>query len=641
MSKGRVRDFQRLYAAILKDISMYYPDDQADWDMDKIHLSSLVDSRGLSVFTMDLPALGKILDKCLSSGSLVFHGEPLSRSSKRSSMVPRLFRGLWRRIIDDNGCLLLDVDPNTVVFLRTLLYASKKWDSACDPSYLYKEMRDYHETEASLPQPDPFWDSSGSDLDTVNLGTFGDMVDRPGNQQGLLFGADRVDAELLDSIQRVADQVSTALGIFDPHHARFRHGPGAVSDLRRGEYKYSFPTWSDRLEPLFPSSIFANANVRMGRDVHISNQEMSSVHIAVRKTMKGPRLIAKEPTCHQWCQQSIADFLQQGVKTGPLRFSIDFRRQSWSRSAALEGSRTGLLATIDLKSASDRLTTHVVQRMFRRNPGLLGHMVACRTRYLSNGIDKKLPSLIKLRKFSTQGSALTFPVQSYVFATICIGVGIYYHNYKKSRDQIARQVRVFGDDIIVPKEWVPLVRKALSLLYLRVNDTKTHTDGYFRESCGMDAWRGYDVTPPYITKLYQESRPSSLAATIDVANNFFLKGFWHTADVVMSTVPSWIRKSKIAVVARQSRVLGLISNTGSCFSNLSSRWNSDLQVREYRAIGVLTSNGSAIRNEGPENLLQFFTEKEFPTSILRKESEWETGVAPDPVSRKGYRWVHE
>ncbi|DAD51872.1 RNA-directed RNA polymerase [ssRNA phage Gerhypos.1_26] len=621
MSKGSVFDFLGLYRSILKDISVYFPDDQKEWDRDLSRLISLDRTRGISTFTMDLPALGKLLDKGLSEGRLELGGAAHSGPRYPNTIGPRLFWGLWSRLFDSSGCLIANIDPNVVLFLRTLLYVGKNYESECAPRYLYEAVKEFFDVEEDLPPPSSLWDGDGSNDIICSHVHLRDLVGDSSCQPLLFFGTGATDSSMLDTIQRTADIVSSSFGILNTEEMKFRHGPGAVSDLSRGEYKYSFPNWPPRLEALFPYDMAGSTSLEIGyTDAHVGagpgSYEPASVLIDVPKTMKGPRLIAKEPTAHQWIQQGVSDFLRQRVQRSYVGISIDFNSQEPSRDAALRASIDNDTITMDLKSASDRLSCAVVERLFRRNPTVLSAMIACRTRYIRNTIDKKSMGLLKLRKFSTQGSALTFPVQSICFYMFCVGVGKHLHP-TWSMERLSRQVRIFGDDIIIPKSWEPLVTLSLETMFLRVNQTKTHRNGNFRESCGMDAWRGHDVTPPHILSMPIESEPRSIASCIAVTNNLFLKGFWHAAAWLESRVPQKILK-RIPVVARSSGVFGLQSFSGGGIrKGFKTRWNESLQRDETRVLSVIAK--SRVMSTGAAtNLLQYFTEE--PPPYIKYES---------------------
>lgn len=622
-------DFLGLYSAMLDDIALYHPSDRVEWDRDITTLTHLYRTRGQSVFTIDLPALGKLLDRSLADQTLSLTGN-FSRRSRKGSTIPRLFQGLWSRLFDNLGCLKSDIDPNDVLFLRTLLYVGKNLEWDCAPRYLFEATKEYFDVEEDLPPSDPIWDTDGSALPS-DLGHLHDL-DR-GRAIGSLFEErDPSKVTLFDSIQRTADRIATEFGTFEPDSSRFRHGPGAVSDLPSGSYKYEFPAWSPRLEYVFPYDRYGLTSLGimdrlqpMGLEQHFT--EMHSELIDVPKTQKGPRLIAKEPTCHQWTQQCVRDFLYTRVAETFLGRSIKFDDQRHNQEGARLGSLGRGYSTLDLKSASDRLSTQLVQRVFRRNRTLLSAFIASRTRYLHNGIDKKSPELVKLRKFSTQGSALTFPVQSIVFLAICLGVGSYL-NPRARIEHLVREVRVFGDDLIVPDSWADLVKESLSRLFLKVNDSKSFCTGRFRESCGADMWDGYDVTPPHVTMRPERSNPRTVASCVAVSNNFFRKGFWRTAD--------WMRNQDIP------KNISVVSNSSGMFGfhtfmktpePTRKRWNKYLHVDEFRILTVIAKSSKRKSNTAGA-LLQFFTEE--PDPFI----DYESGIAQAGVPVFQHTWVN-
>ncbi|UJQ85557.1 MAG: putative replicase protein [Gulmivirus nemorishabitans] len=629
MSKSLAFDFIGLYSAILRDVQSVFPNDSVEWERDLHNLTRLYQNRGQAVFTIDLPALGKALDKSLSQGRLCLDGMNLSGSRYPGSKIPRLFWGLWSRLFDEEG-LKSDIDPNVVLFLRTLLCAGKKLKWECSPRYLFEATGEFYAIEKNMPPPSHYWDSDGDSSLRSRDDHLGDLLGESIGEG--MFRKERTPlVDMLASVQQAADRISTILGEFSPSEWKFRHGPGAVSDLRSGLYKYEFPEWSPRLDRLFPIDEYGLSTglgvmEKLGPDgLCVPSREGASKLIAVPKSQKGPRLIAAEPTCHQWVQQCIRDFVYTRVSKSVLGLSVRFNDQTANQELARSGSLSGDYATIDLKSASDRLSCHVVQRIFRRNPFLLDSMVACRTRWISNTIDSKQPSLHKLRKFSTQGSALTFPIQTLVFLAAAVGTGMYLEPKRKFKD-LLRDVRVFGDDIIVPTTWKEALVQVLTALGLVVNQTKTFSEGNFRESCGMDAWRGYDVTPPGVTTMPDKSDPVSVASNVAVSNNFFTKGFWHAADWLVDRLPK-----EIIVVGSRSGVFGLKSFAGAPIPS-RTRWNRELHRDDARAL-VVVAKATRARQDTASALLQFFTEEPEP------HIDYESGVAVAGVPVFKHAWV--
>lgn len=586
MPKGHVQYFTRLYGEIFKDILAYDPSLRLDLVRDMSRIISSCEVMGDRVFLEHLPNLGKHFDACLSSGRLVRSSLPFTKGVKNGSPIPRLFKGIWLRIFSLDGMLKQDIDPNYVLFLRQLLLMGKKTRKECPPSALYETTEAFYVDDVTLPDPNLDWDSSsGYKFDPSRVSLYNDRI--ADSDQFDLFGDGNgpLDTKLLATIQHVADIVSMSLGLLD--FEAFRHGPGAVADRLRGIEKFSFTRWSPRLEEQFP--ILGNALPLGSDDRSWDEWEIPSRLIAVPKTITGPRLIASEPSDHMFAQFSVMEALVERVRTTYLGKSIDFSSQEPSRQAALLGSLTGSTCTIDMKSASDRISLWLIERFFRKNEPLLRAFRACRTALVDLTIDKKLPKLHRLKKFTTQGSALTFPVQSIVFSTVAYAAGLHVRGLAPSERNVARiakEVRVFGDDIIVPKDWLETFRTMTSLIYLRVNDTKTHGSGYFRESCGMDAFMGHDVTPAYVREAECRAERSITASVLETSNNFFKKGWWNAARWIESTLPRTIRDNIPVrnVVGCSPCLISFSGNAGTVANK--RRWNHELQREEEWRISI-------------------------------------------------------
>jgi hypothetical protein len=639
-----------LYGGILADIAIEYRNDTQEWMRDKQHLRSIVATDGSKFFTMILPAAGKHFDRCLSTGTLLPYRLAHFRAWRKGGAIPRLFRALHSRVFDESGVLRSNPDSGAVAHLRQLFYAAKKVRQDCDEKAVYTTISSFWEVETNLRKPSLDWDGDslfGDSASHVNRGYQVSLrrasgapglrpTPRVGQQLEFLLSTLTEDNEsnesddkgvfdrLVNTTQQVADWLAYRIGRYEPLDHRPKHGPGAVADYPRGaKDKYLFPNWPAKLEAIFGVRDFAFANIsdslrseNQGRLNAISSHEPPAKLIAVPKTQKAPRLIASEPIAHQWCQQSVKDFLVRAVETSSLRNCINFFDQSPSQELALQGSRDGSLATIDLSEASDRLSCWLVERLFRANVGLLEAFHAVRTRWIVQRLDKKTPRHIKLRKFSTMGSALTFPVQSIVFAMVAMSVRIHRSGRPvnaASIDWASRQVRVFGDDIICPAEDFSLLCQALVGLGLKVNDSKSFAVGNFRESCGVDAFQGVDVTPGYVLELCPESTPESVASTIEVSNNLFRKGYWRASEWMLSTLSEQLVK-KLAVMPAGSGGLSLFSYCGRRVDHLRKRWNDSLQNWEFKYLST-RSRVKGYERQDSSTLLQYFVEHSFPDAL--------------------------
>jgi hypothetical protein len=250
-------------------------------------------------------------------------------------------------------------------------------------------------------------------------------------------------------------------------------------------------------------------------------------------------------------------------------------------------------------------------------------------------LTKEHPNRILLRKFSTQGSALTFPVQSIVFAILAVWA-LRLHDGKEGTldgiEESFREVTVFGDDIILPTRALSAIKLVLHEVGLKVNASKTFGGLNFRESCGCDAFKGYDVTPAYALRPYDAS-PSAIDAVVKASNNFFLKGYWHGAEAIALTIPAQERKL-LSIVGESDGSFGLTSYTGTDRSHLKGGWDHNLH-RTYSIALAVTSKVTKERGRGDADLVQYFTER--PST----EFQWQAGQVKRIRLRKGRVRVHD
>jgi hypothetical protein len=169
----------------------------------------------------------------------------------------------------------------------------------------------------------------------------------------------------------------------------------------------------------------------------------------------------------------------------------------------------------------------------------------------------------------------------------------------------AKRVRVFGDDIIVPTDVYPVLTSLLTTCQLKVNTSKSFDHGKFRESCGMDAYDGIDVTPAYVRQL-PGAAASSLVSIVKCSNNFHMKGMWHTAAAILKTVP-YEEVPKLLITTKDSGAFGLISFCGEATSHLKKRWNEALHRNEVQCLSV-QYRVERKRGRGHGDLLQYFHE---------------------------------
>lgn len=604
-----------LYRGLFEDIVVSFPKLRKDSDRDYKRLLSLVKTRGLRFVLEDLPSAGKLFDKSLAACHLSRFSIP-GFGLRRKSRIPRLFKGLWNMVFHDNGCIRLLPSRKAISFLRQLLLMFKGFLLPCPKKKEHESVAEFIDTDLQVRSPCLTWHSDRLDPGLASNLRFGDLERDSRVLPARGAEIDPAGDVSLEVLQQVADAICLGFQEFTPFEYKPKHGPGAVSE--GPIHKYRFPSWPDRLDTAFPIADLAFANydqwMRCITDedwiVSLTEDEPYSRLLCVPKTYKGPRLIAAEPTAHQWCQQILLRYLMKQVENGPLARCISFRDQSANARLARAASATGSHATIDLSSASDRISCWVIERLFRRSPSLLEGLFASRTRVVHQVIDKKQPEIVNLRKFSTMGSAVTFPVQSILFAIIAISATILTRGDRfvsmKGIASAAREVQVFGDDIIVPDYSWDWTMALLTTLGLKVNHDKTFGTGKFRESCGCDAYDGTDVTKVLIKRMPHESAPGSILSAIDSYRNLTLRGFESLARTLRSLTPQG-RRYPIPEVNVDSGLVGWAVFGEPDNSHIVDRWNPFLHRREHL---VIQAEKAVSRRDSDQetSLLQYFIE---------------------------------
>jgi hypothetical protein len=317
-----------------------------------------------------------------------------------------------------------------------------------------------------------------------------------------------------------------------------KHGPGAVADRLTSNGKYDQRAWPLRLQRSFPADEFMFSSQReYAERKHEVNFLEPGAEIPVRvitvpKTLKTPRVIAIEPTAMQYCQQALKRSLLSALKEDDfLSRIIGFDDQTPNQRMARSGSLSGDLATLDLSEASDRVSNQHVRALFEDWHHLHDAVQSCRSR------KAEVPGhgVIRLAKFASMGSALCFPVEAMVFTTL-IFLGIERElSSPLSRQQLIKlyggKVRVFGDDLIVPRDHVLSVVDELGTFGYRVNAGKSYWTGRFRESCGREYYDGHDVSIVKVRRILPTQRQDAngVISTVALRNLFYQDYEWATA----------------------------------------------------------------------------------------------------------------
>jgi len=599
--------------------------------LDAREIARRVDAEGISFLTKTLPAFGKAVDKALQGTEPLY----VPGFKKESGSELPLFMGtILQRIFDHDGLPLIKGDsivgdtedtsflsddhPNyrpldgcyraakldiakSLKLLRTLTYFNYKLEIPYEKKTEDSVINSFIRTEEELSNQE-----------------------FPPESEPLLQEAEHFMLNCLYGVPLSTDSIP-------------RHGPGAVATGERGGEKSNFSRTykANDFEWIFPKRRFFGLNAD-----HLKQQlaQMDVLTggtakvVLVPKDSRGPRLISCEPLEFQWLQQGLATQIVEHVEHHPLtRGHVNFTCQDINRELAMLGSSlykqfrptvikyrevrtneqggtvsravkrdvvTDDWVTLDMKDASDRVSLKLVVRLMRELHFFTA-MMACRSdaTILPDGRQ------VALKKFAPMGSALCFPVEAMIFYALAVAAVHRHTSY--SWLQCVARVYVYGDDIICDREVYPIIMRHLSRVGLVFNEQKCCVSGFFRESCGCDAYLGIDVTPIRLRKTWCHDGGLSaeeLVSYVSQSNALYAAGFVRAAEYIKCKVEA--RYGPLPYVQyeidihtdipsqqnkyRTSRVIGFKRHEVDQHRNFYSyekknvRWNIHLQRREVK-----------------------------------------------------------
>ncbi len=498
---------------------------------DSKRVTDRVEHEGVSFLTITLPKFGSDFEKSLDRG---FVAHDLFTGFRFRGGLPEFLGGFLELVFDhDSGRLLSDPDVASIFAVRQLTRLFSKILLECSDARREAAIEGYLTVEKELKGHD-----HARRRELSNIQVEEDSLRRV---FALLWA---------DSCTAVDNSIATYSGI------RPKHGPGATADGLMGNQKFVQSEWTDRLEDVFPFGEYAlpswkyfhpnwvESSCTRAGDLRTSGRRVNYLDpgqerpvkvTLVPKTLKTPRIIAIEPTCMQYMQQAIAEMLVEQLQTyrkgRDTSCFIGFRLQEPNQLMAQIGSQSGDLATLDLSEASDRVSNSLVRSLLRQWPHLGDGVDACRSR------SAKVPGrskIIRLAKFASMGSALTFPIEAMIFTSVVfLGIEKSLNRPLTRRDiqSLRGRVRVYGDDIVCPVENVQSVIHSLEAFGFKVNVDKSFWNGKFRESCGKEYYDGHDVSVVKCRRLLPSSRRDAqgVISTVSFRNQCYMAGLWGTA----------------------------------------------------------------------------------------------------------------
>jgi len=510
-------DSYNIIAALLHDVSNVHGDvfNIRSRRLTTEKVRSRLTAEGIGYLTKSLPRLCKAFDKALAGGT------PLAASTLGfkplcGSELPRFLGEFFSRVLKSDGTPLTEPCTCSIKVIRQVCTVFYKYELRYTDEQEQKVLASFERTESDL---------------STGAASFQELEAAVIRTNATRRKAVTVDSPTAEVAREAKCLLSDLFAFFDPTDIYPRHGPGAVATRQSPWGKYLWTNVSERISRVYPLDAFYFASLghvvdRLESFKALTEVDLPARVILVPKDSRGPRLISCEPVDFQWIQQGLGNAISRHVEQHPLtRENVRFTDQEPNRGAALAGSYNGRYSTLDLNEASDRVSLDLVHLLFPEH--LSGYLDACRS------LSTELPDgrVLVLRKFAPMGSCLCFPILALTVWAILTAA---------APDAYTRErVYVYGDDVIVPTAYAEDAINRLESFHLKVNRDKSCTKGFFRESCGMDAYKGVDVTPVKLKTVWSyKPSPSVYTSWIAYANSFWDRGYYVTYDLIVGMLRS-------------------------------------------------------------------------------------------------------
>lgn len=484
---------ERVVLSFYDDLLTLFPAHRSDVLRDKKHARPLLVAGDLSLWTVQLPRCHSDFLAALETGS----------APPKMDHLGWLLRLCWDAPYTAEAALAL-------LCHRQLSHLLYKLEVPYAPETIQKTLDAFVATERFLEE----------ELDRLlasNTARFGLALAR----ETLIHALPREEVNPLLATERV----KVCWG------AKPRHGPGAVATGEHGLEKWRFKRLYLSAHQRFPWYDW----FVLGKD-HLLDRvgwyrglerlpSPTAKVVLVPKDSRGPRIISEEPLEMQYLQQAYFRMFLKWSRRPLVKGHVFFDNQDVHRAIALRSSKDGDYATLDLKEASDRVSVDLVKHVFPKH--IADDLLALRSHrtVLPDG------RVVKLRKYAPMGSSTCFPTMAFTVWAV-VRAALKWDSELGGLDRSRTDdVFVFGDDVIVPSVAVDSVRLMLSSVGLQVNEKKSFSRSLFRESCGMDAYNGVDITPFRLRRLpgRHSSRDSTFFGLMAGVNNLRRSCLWPTA----------------------------------------------------------------------------------------------------------------
>jgi hypothetical protein len=331
----------------------------------------------------------------------------------------------------------------------------------------------------------------------------------------------------------------------------------------------------------------------------------------VPKDINKSRTISMEPNAFMYFQQEVMRWMVNSMQKGVIGRFVNLADQTNSQDAARHGSIYYSTDTIDLSSASDSVSVDLVKRIFPKD--YLFYLLATRTSHVEIPGE---PDTRPMKKFAPMGSALCFPVQCVVFTAVCVYAAMAvrsmesaevpnyerksilnfirnsFHRARSQHTPFTRRYEppvVYGDDIAVDTRTTDAVISILERLGFSVNRSKSFTGSQsFRESCGVFAFEGHDVTPllfrvPFFKKGNVDAKLfASLIGGVNYANDI---GYHQYASYLINALKGMGFENPIPFVSNKEE-FGIYTVKKHAVPDRFKVFNANWQIYQERVQGI-------------------------------------------------------
>lgn len=407
------------------------------------------------------------------------------------------------------------------------------------------------------------------------------------------------DSEYVEDIRRV---IRWMLADFVPDFETYlpHHSSGATAEVKRNAgIAVKYKTMSKQISKFDLASIPDGYRWSTGLRSSLISDGLACRVILVPKGINKKRAISMLPTSHVFVQNALYKQLYRYCRDTP-RVNVHLEDQTINQKMC---KRRGV-ATIDLSSASDRVTWQLCQLVLPKELLELIDIMRTKTATLSLG---ESTVTVELEKAFPMGSPLCFVIMSIILSAACV--------VSQERTGIYGDYAVYGDDIIVDQRVAPEMLRILDSLHMKVNTEKSYISGEFVESCGIEVAHGHVITPTRIPRRY---------------------------DVVGLRGANGIRKYQCAESLQVMIEESWLYSFNSVHSYLSKdlperfigcRYNKDLQRSEY-----CVRTFCARETRGPDNFRYMELLRRYAStnrrSLLQPEDLIDTRVGPVRMSVK-------